>query len=184
MLHCNRAGQLTTVHIKGDNNVMANVDSCLAKAQKLFCVSTPLSDQDFLASFDTTFSHPNQQEWEFAEILLWLRLFVFKTLRGKQLGLQQWMGPDAHATGKHGQCIVNFTRVLLAVNPRPRTPRTGSSRLLLPCGKESTVSEIRSKFSQSSGLSGMLPKSLFWTDTPTQDAHPQHSMPSTSQLHG
>jgi hypothetical protein len=82
MLHCNRAGRLTTVHVKGDNNVMPDVASCPVKAQKLFCALTPLSDQDFLASFDTTFPLPDQQEWEFTEIPLWLRLCIFKTLHG------------------------------------------------------------------------------------------------------
>jgi hypothetical protein len=100
MLHCcNRVGRLTTVHVKGDNNVMADVASCPAKAQKLFCASIPLSDRNFLASFDTTFPLPDQQKWEVAEILPWLRLCVFETLRGKQLGLQQWMGPNTCATG-------------------------------------------------------------------------------------
>ncbi len=47
MLHCNRAERLTTVHVKGDNNVMADVASCPAKAQKLFCASTPLSRPQF-----------------------------------------------------------------------------------------------------------------------------------------
>ncbi len=40
------------------------------------------------------------------------------------------------------------------------------------------------KFNQSSGPSGTLPKSSFWTDIPTHNAPPQHSIPSTSQLHG
>jgi hypothetical protein len=61
MLHCNRAGRLTTVHVNGDNNVMAKVASHPAKAQKLFCASTPLSDQDFLPSFDTMFLSPTSR---------------------------------------------------------------------------------------------------------------------------
>ncbi len=59
MLHCNKAGRLNTVHVKGDNNIMADVTSCPAKAQKLFCASNPLSDLDFLASFDTMFPFPH-----------------------------------------------------------------------------------------------------------------------------
>jgi hypothetical protein len=102
MLHCNKAGQLTTVHVKGDNNVMANVVSCPAKAQKLFCASNPLSDLDFLASFDTMFPLPYQQKWELTEIPLWLRLCVFKTLCGKQLELQQWMGSNVCGTEECG----------------------------------------------------------------------------------
>jgi hypothetical protein len=184
MLHCNRAGWLTTVHVKGDNNVMADIASRPAKAQKLFCAPTPLSDRDFLASFDTTFPLPDQQMWKFAEILPWVRLCIFETLRGKRLVLQQWMGPNARATGVRGQRIVNCTKVSSVANPWTRTPWTGSSRLLSPCGKESTVLEIRSRFNQSSGLSGTLPKSLFWTDIPTHNAPPQRSIPSTSQLHG
>ncbi len=87
IVHCNKAGRLTTVHVKGDNNIMADVASCPAKAQKLFCTSNLLSEQDFLASFDTMFPLPNQQKWEFAEIPLWLRLCVVEKLRGKQLEL-------------------------------------------------------------------------------------------------
>ena len=172
------------MHVKGDNNVMADIASCPAKAQKLFCAATPLSDRDFLASFDTTFPLPDQQRWKFAEILLLLRLCIFESLRGRRLVLRQWMGPNARATGVRGRRIVNCTKVSSVANPRTRTPRTCSSRLLSPWGKESTVSEIRSRFNQSSGLSGTSPKSLFWTDIPTHDAHPQHSIPSTSQLRG
>jgi hypothetical protein len=102
MLHCNKAGRLSTVHIKGDDNVMANVASCPAKAQKLFCTSIPLSDLDFLASFDTMFPLPYHQKWEFAKIPLWLRLCIFETLRGKQLELRQWMGPNVRGTGERG----------------------------------------------------------------------------------
>ncbi len=102
MLHCNRAGRLTTVHVKGDNNVMADIASCPAKAQKLFCAATPLSDHDFLASFDTMFPLPDKQKWEFAESPPWLRLCVFETLRGRRLALQQWMGPNARAIGGRG----------------------------------------------------------------------------------
>jgi hypothetical protein len=72
MLHCYRAGWLTTVHVKGDDNVMADIASRPAKAQKLFCAATPLFDRDFLASFDTTFPLPDEQKWEFAEIPPWL----------------------------------------------------------------------------------------------------------------
>jgi hypothetical protein len=84
MLHCNRAGRLTTVHVKGEDNVMADIASRPAKAQKLFCVATPFSDRDFLASFDTTFPLPDEQKWEFVEIPPWLRLCIFETLRGKR----------------------------------------------------------------------------------------------------
>jgi hypothetical protein len=77
------------VHVKGDNNVMADIASRPAKAQKLFCAATPLSNSNFLASFDTTFPLPNQQMWKFAKIPPWLRLCIFKTLRGKRLVLQQ-----------------------------------------------------------------------------------------------
>ncbi len=48
--------------------------------------------------------------------------------------------------------------------------------------KDSTVSELRSRFSQSKGLSGMLPKGLFWTDIPTPDMPPLPSNRLTSPL--
>jgi hypothetical protein len=47
MLHCNKAGRLTTVHMPGVDNVMVDVASRPAKAQKLACAATTLSDTDF-----------------------------------------------------------------------------------------------------------------------------------------
>ncbi len=61
MLHCNKAGQLMTVHVPGVDNVMADVASCPAKAQKMFQAATPLSDTDFCSSFNTAFPLPNNQ---------------------------------------------------------------------------------------------------------------------------
>ncbi len=58
MLHCNKAGQLTTVHVPGVDNVMADVASCPAKAQKMSCATTSLSDTNFCSSFNTTFPSP------------------------------------------------------------------------------------------------------------------------------
>jgi hypothetical protein len=58
---------------------------------------------------------------------------------------------------------------------------TSSSRLLLPSGKESTASEVRSRFNLSKGLlSGTLPKSSFWTDVPTPENPPLPNNPLTS----
>ncbi len=62
--------------------------------------------------------------------------------------------------------------------------RTNSSRLLLPCGKVSTVTDIKSKFSQWLKRSNLSPKSLFWTDIPTHVAPHPPSMSLTSSLHG
>jgi hypothetical protein len=68
MLHCNEAGRLTTVHVPGMDNVMADVASHPAKAQKMSCAATPLSDTEFCLSFDTTFPLPNGQDWTLAEV--------------------------------------------------------------------------------------------------------------------
>ena len=61
MLYCAHAGRLTTVHVPGVDNIMADIASRPSKAQKLFCADSPLSDLDFCSSFDTTFSLPDNQ---------------------------------------------------------------------------------------------------------------------------
>ena len=61
MLHGNKAGRLTTVHVPGVDNVMADVASCPAKVQKMFRAATPLSDTEFCSSFDIAFPLPNNQ---------------------------------------------------------------------------------------------------------------------------
>ncbi len=83
-------------------------------------------------------------------------------------------------TGERGRCTAGSTPRTVALDPQRVREQTDYSHLLLPCGKASTASEIKSKFSQSSGLSGMLPKRLFWTDTLTHDEPPQDSTPLTS----
>ena len=83
MLHGNKAGRLTTVHVPGVDNVMADVASCPAKAQKMFRAATPLSDTEFCSPFNIAFPLPNNQAWTLAEVPPWLNLCVFETLRGK-----------------------------------------------------------------------------------------------------
>jgi hypothetical protein len=181
MLHCNEAGQLKTVYVPGVDNVMADMASHSAKAQKMFCAATPLSDTDFCVLFDTTFPLPNGQDWTLAEVPPWLKLCVFETLHGKQLTLQQWTGPNAIITGECGQHTANSTPRNLAPDSQQVRQQTDYSRLLSPCGKASTVLEVKSKFSQSSRLSGMSPKGSFWMDTLNNNEPPQHSTPLTSQ---
>ncbi len=72
MLHCNKAGQLTMVHVPGVDNVMADVASHPAKAQRMFQAVTPLSNADFCLSFDTAFPLPNNQAWTLMEVPPWL----------------------------------------------------------------------------------------------------------------
>ncbi len=83
MLHCNKAGQLTTMHVPGVDNVMADVASRPAKAQTMFQATTPLSDTNFCSLFNTAFPLPNNQAWILKEVPPWLKLCVFKALRGK-----------------------------------------------------------------------------------------------------
>jgi hypothetical protein len=59
MLHCSHAGRLTTVHVPGTDNVMADIASRPAKAQKLFHLPSPLSDSKFCSAFDTTYPLPD-----------------------------------------------------------------------------------------------------------------------------
>jgi hypothetical protein len=103
-----------------------------------------------------------------------------ETLRGKQLALQRWTGPNATVTGECGRHTAGSTPRTVAPDPQQAREQTDYSRLLSPCGKASTALEIKSKFSQSSELSGMLPKGSFWTDTLTHNEPPQDSTPLTS----
>jgi hypothetical protein len=164
MLFTNHAGRLTRIHVPGVENIMADIVSRPTKAQNLFCANAPLSDANFSQSFDTTFPLPDNQRWNLTDVPKWLKFNVFKTLHGKQLALQQWMGPSAHATGKRGRCTSPYTPGAAGC----KLQQTSSSHLLSPCGKDSTALELRSRFSWSSGLSGMLPKALFWTNIVTQ----------------
>ncbi len=169
-----------TVHVPGVDNVMADVASHPAKVQMMFRAATPLSDTNFCLLFNTAFPLPNNQAWILKEVPPWLKLCVFKTLHGKRLALQRWTGPSATITGEHGRHTAGSTTTILARDPHRARQPTDYSRLLSPCGKASTASEIKSRFSQSSGLSSMSPKGLFWTDTWTHDKPPQDSTPLTS----
>jgi hypothetical protein len=83
MLHCHHAGRLTTVHVPGMENVMADIASRPTKAQKLFHLPTALSNSIFCSAFDAAFLLPDDQQWTLAASPPWVRFNVFKTLRGK-----------------------------------------------------------------------------------------------------
>jgi hypothetical protein len=95
MLHCNKAGCLTTVHVPGVDKIMADLASRPAKAQTMFRATTFLSDTNFCSLFNTAFLLSNNQAWILEEVPPWLKLCIFKTLCGKQLALQWWTGPSA-----------------------------------------------------------------------------------------
>ncbi len=179
MLFANHAGRLTTIHVPGVENIMADIASRPTKAQNLFCANAPLSDADFSQSFDTTFPLPNNQRWTLTDVPKWLKFNVFETLRGKRLTLRQWTGPSAHATGECGRCTSPYTPGAAGC----KLQQTSSSHLLSPCRKDSMALEIRSRFSWSSGLSGMSPKALFWTDIVTKDEPPPPNNPLTCPSH-
>jgi hypothetical protein len=182
MLYCAQAGCLTTVHVPREENVMADIASHPSKAKQLFCSTSALSDINFHSSFDSVFPLPDNQQWTLAAMPRWLRSNVFKTLRGKQLALQQWMNPSSTATGTHGKCTAGSIMMPLVKSKRHTSSRTDSSLLLLPCGKASTVTDIKSRFRRWHARSNLSPKSLFWTDIPTHNAPCPPSMPLTSPL--
>jgi hypothetical protein len=167
MLHCSHAGRLTTAHVPGTENVMADIASRPAKAQKLFHLPSPLTDSKFCSAFDTTYPLPDNQLWTLAATPPWVKYNVFKMLHGKQSALRQWTGPSVIATGKRGRPTVLSTTTPPTAHKHQNPSQTSSSCLLLPCRKESTASKQLSRFSQLKGLSGTLPKSSFWTDIPT-----------------
>jgi hypothetical protein len=180
MLHSHQSGGVITVHVKGEDNVMADLASRPSKAMATFAPTyTHLSDTDFLSSFNIKFPLPRNQEWKLETVPKWLKYNVFETLRGKRLDLQQWGNQSVTGTGKHGRSTVGYTKQAAVASLHPTQP-TCSSLLLLPCGKASTVTDIKSKFSQCPKLSEPSPKSTFWTDTPIQESLPQPNTTSTS----
>ncbi len=83
MLYCHHAGRLTTVHIPGKDNIMADIASHPSKAHALFPVEHLVSsDHEFVSAFDTTFPLPQQQAWQLAMVPLRLKSNIFETLRG------------------------------------------------------------------------------------------------------
>ena len=180
MLYCAQAGRLTTVHVPGVENVMADIASRPSKAQQMFRSTSALSDTNFCASFDTAFPLPNDQQWTLATVPDWLKYNVFETLRGKRLALQLWTNPSGIASGERGKRIAGSIRIPQAKFRRLTSSRTDSSPLLSPCGKGSTVMDIKSRFSLSNLRSEPLPKSMFWTDIPTHVGPHPPSMPWTS----
>ncbi len=94
MLHCHHAGRLTTMHVPGPDNVMADIASHPTKAQKLFHSPTVLSDSAFCSTFNTAFLLLDDQQWTLAASPPWVRFNVFETMRGKQLALPLWTGPN------------------------------------------------------------------------------------------
>jgi hypothetical protein len=84
MLHCHHLGRLTTVHVPGPDNVMADIALHPTKAQKLFHSPTGLSDSAFCSAFNAAFPLPDDQQWTLAASPPWVKFNVFETLRGKQ----------------------------------------------------------------------------------------------------
>jgi hypothetical protein len=161
MLYCAQVGHLTTVHVPGVENVMTDIASRPSKAQQLFRSTSALSDINFHSSFDTAFPLPGNQQWTLAMGPSWLRYNIFETLRGKQLALQLWTDPSGIATGKRGKRIAGSIRMPPVKSKRLTSSRTDSSPLLSPCGKASTVRDIKSRFSLSNSRSEPSPKSMF-----------------------
>jgi hypothetical protein len=181
MLHSYHAGRLTTVHVPGQDNIMADIASRPSKAHDLFRCATPtLSDPDFVTAFDRTFPLPLQELWTLAMVPPWLKSNVFETLRGQRLDLRRWMAPSKTVTLMPGPNIAASTRTMIADPSCPRpTSAICSLPLLLPCGKASTGSDVRSRFNPLLSRSEVLPKNMFWTDIQTPDELCLPSTPST-----
>ena len=186
MLHGYHAGRLTTVHVPGQDNIMADIASRPSKAHALFRCNTPtLTDPDFLTAFDHMFPLPQQHKWTLTMVPIWLKSNVFATLRGQRLDLRQWMAPSRTGTGAPGRSIAGSTLPMTRAHLYPpRTPATCSSLLLSPCGKESTASAVKSRFNQLLSRSAVSPKNMFWTVTPTPDGRPLPNTPSIFPLPG
>jgi hypothetical protein len=83
MLYHSHAGRLTTVHVRGMENVMADIASRPSKAQNLFHSTHAFTDLDFCSLFDTMFPLPGNQLLTLVVISQWLKFNVCKTMRGK-----------------------------------------------------------------------------------------------------
>ncbi len=175
MLYCHCAGRLTTIYVPGPENIMADIASRPSKALTFFRTATPvLSDHDFV---NVAFPLLEQQTWSITLVPEWVKFNVFKTLRGKQLDLRLWMGPNGSSTGVRGRRIAACIHSTAVDRLSPQvTSKTCFSPLLLPCGKVSTALAVRSRFSQLQLLSGPSPKDTFWTDIATRVAPHQPSM--------
>jgi hypothetical protein len=110
MLYCQHAGRLTTVHVPGTDNVLADIASRPSKAMSVFCESFALSDTAFCSAFDSASPLPDDQPWALAFTPLWVKSNVFETLRGKRLKLPRWMGPNATAGEERGQSTIKILR--------------------------------------------------------------------------
>jgi hypothetical protein len=111
MLYCHRAGGLTTIYVPGPENIMADIASRPSKALTFFRATTPvLSDHDFVSSVNVAFPLPEQQTWSITLVPEWVKFNIFETLRGKQLDLQLWMGPNGSGTGLRGRRIAACIR--------------------------------------------------------------------------
>ena len=120
------------------------------------------------------------KDWKFATVPEWLTYNVFETLRGKRLDLQQWGNQSGPNIGRLGNTTASSIKQAAEENHLQTQP-TCSSLLLLPCGKVSMASEVRSKFSQCRKLCEPSPKNTFWPDTQTLESPPQPNTISTSQ---
>ncbi len=165
-----------TVHVPGMDNVMANIASRPAKAQKLFHMPSPLSDSKFCSAFDTTYPLPDNQLWTLAATPPWVRYNVFKMLRGNQLALRQWTGPSMIATGKHGRPTVPFTTTPPTARKRQNPSQTSSSCLLLREGKYGLGATVKVQ-SVKRALRHIAPKLVL-------DGHPnpRKTLPAQQQL--
>ena len=180
LLYCHHAGPLLTLHVPGDDNTMADIASRPTKAKQLFRRCTN-SDDDFTSAFSSEFPLPDGQTWRLVTIQDWIVLNIFETLRGKRLEMQRWMGPNGSATGKRGNPTLRPTiSTSTSGDCQQKKELTPCSRLLLPSGEESTVTKLRSVFSQSAKLCDMSPKPLFWPESQTPDGSLPQGKNSTS----
>jgi hypothetical protein len=126
MLYTHHAGRLTTVHVKGEENVMADIASRPTKARALFGSAThSLSDDKFSSSFDLAFPLPNKQVWHLVGVPTWLRSNVFDTLRGKRLDLRLWAEPNGTSIGRRGRYTAASTK------SAPKAPPPADAQAML-----------------------------------------------------
>jgi hypothetical protein len=174
MLHTCHTGQIIKIHVPGEENVMADVESRPEKTLAMFApTKTQVSDADFCSSFDVAFPLPNKQEWALATVPEWLKLNVFETLRGKQLDLQQWTVSRDKNTGQRGRGTAKCTKQ--AAKEKPLTTQE-TCAVAVREGKYSLGRQIKVQ-SVSKALRAVAQKNVLDRHSdPRQSSQAQHSL--------
>ena len=101
------ASPLTTLHIAGEQNSIADIPSrSFGGTQQWHC----RTDEEFLKLFNSNFPLPNQQSWTVFQIPSALSTRVISSLLMKDSGMAEWrrLPTPKPSTGASGKTIANL----------------------------------------------------------------------------